>query len=79
MWESSLGRIVGLCDEIKFQDFSSLDKIVHFLVFAHEMNLSQLKVMCMSVIVYEHYRRFKQEYNEEASFLFLNNVWWVIF
>lgn len=52
----------------QFQDFSVLDKIVHFLVFAHEMNLSQLKIMCMSIIVYEHYKRFKQEYNEEVIF-----------
>ncbi|VIO99891.1 Uncharacterized protein BM_BM5807 [Brugia malayi] len=43
-----------------------LDKTVHFLVFAHEMNLSELKIMCMSIIVYEHYKRFKQEYNEES-------------
>uniref|UniRef100_A0A8R1XRV5 BTB domain-containing protein n=1 Tax=Onchocerca volvulus TaxID=6282 RepID=A0A8R1XRV5_ONCVO len=55
----------ALC-KLLLQDFSVLDKIVHFLVFAHEMNLSQLKVMCMSIIVYEHYRRFKQEYNEES-------------
>ncbi|VDO38844.1 unnamed protein product [Onchocerca flexuosa] len=55
----------ALC-KLLLQDFSVLDKIVHFLVFAHEMNLSQLKVMCMSIIVYEHYRRFKQEYNEEV-------------
>ncbi|VDM95037.1 unnamed protein product [Thelazia callipaeda] len=56
----------ALC-ELLVQDFSMLDKIVHFLVFAHEMNLSQLKAMCISIIVYEHYKRFKQEYNEEAT------------
>ncbi|MCP9263140.1 hypothetical protein DINM_006486 [Dirofilaria immitis] len=55
----------ALCKLI-LQDFSVLDKIVHFLVFAHEMNLSQLKVMCMSIIVYEHYKRFKQQYSEES-------------
>ncbi|EFO22742.1 hypothetical protein LOAG_05741 [Loa loa] len=55
----------ALC-KLLLEDFSVLDKIVHFLVFAHEMNLSQLKIMCMSVIVYEHYKRFKQEYNEES-------------
>ncbi|CAG9533319.1 unnamed protein product [Cercopithifilaria johnstoni] len=55
----------ALC-KLLVKDFLVLDKIVHFLVFAHEMNLSQLKLMCMSIIVYEHYKRFKQQYNEES-------------
>ncbi|VBB34365.1 unnamed protein product [Acanthocheilonema viteae] len=55
----------ALC-KLLIQNFSILDRIVHFLVFAHEMNLSQLKIMCMSIIVYEHYKRFKQQYNEES-------------
>ncbi|VDN19590.1 unnamed protein product [Gongylonema pulchrum] len=68
----------ALC-ELLIQDFSSLDKIVRFLVFSHEMNLSQLKLMCMSIIVYEHYRRFKQEYNEEANRNLTTATYWCIF
>uniref|UniRef100_A0A915Q798 BTB domain-containing protein n=1 Tax=Setaria digitata TaxID=48799 RepID=A0A915Q798_9BILA len=56
----------ALC-KLLLQNSSILDKVVQFLVFAHEMNLSQLKVMCMSIIVYEHYKRFKLEYNEEVT------------
>lgn len=51
-----------------FKNFSNLDKVVDYLAFAHEMNLSQLKLMCMSIIVYQHYSRFKREYNEQANY-----------
>uniref|UniRef100_A0A915A3M9 Uncharacterized protein n=1 Tax=Parascaris univalens TaxID=6257 RepID=A0A915A3M9_PARUN len=40
--------------------------MVELLAFAHEANLSQLKQMCISIIVGEHYQRFKQYYNDES-------------
>uniref|UniRef100_A0A9J2Q7C3 BTB domain-containing protein n=1 Tax=Ascaris lumbricoides TaxID=6252 RepID=A0A9J2Q7C3_ASCLU len=55
----------ALCENAA-KDFRDLNTIVELLAFAHEANLSQLKQMCISIIVGEHYQRFKQYYNEEV-------------
>ncbi|MFH4980710.1 hypothetical protein AB6A40_007419 [Gnathostoma spinigerum] len=56
----------SLCEQL-MKKRKIFEEVINILVFAHELSLPTLRQMCMAVIAYEYYRRFKNEYNDETT------------